>query len=133
MSTPKYGRERAALAATVIIAYRGKSAVRDVARRSASRPTRSSSSATCSTGGTARPASTRGCAARFRSGTPILRGVLRLTRELLDAPRHLSQHVGGFVISDEALHALVPVENAAMPERSVIQWDKDDLESRPGC
>ncbi len=52
-----------------------------------------------------------------------------VTRELLDAPRHLSQHTGGFVISEQPLHHLVPVENAAMPERTIIQWDKDDLET----
>ena len=44
-------------------------------------------------------------------------------------PRHLSQHVGGFVISRGPLAELVPIENAAMPERTVIQWDKDDLEA----
>ena len=48
--------------------------------------------------------------------------------ELIGFPRHLSQHVGGFVIAERALDELVPVENAAMPERTVIQWDKDDLE-----
>ena len=46
----------------------------------------------------------------------------------MDFPRHLSQHVGGFVISEGPLSELVPVENATMPERTVIQWDKDDLE-----
>ncbi len=50
-------------------------------------------------------------------------------RELIGFPRHLSQHVGGFVISGEPLSALVPIENAAMADRTVIQWDKDDLES----
>jgi len=55
--------------------------------------------------------------------------VLAVTRELINAPRHLSQHVGGFVISEQPLHHLVPVENAAMPERTIIQWDKDDLET----
>ncbi len=58
-----------------------------------------------------------------------LRLLARLVRQLTGFPRHLSQHVGGFVISGEPLSALVPIENAAMPERTVIQWDKDDLES----
>src|SRR5262249_869957 len=49
--------------------------------------------------------------------------------ELLGFPRHLSQHVGGFVITRSPLSELVPVENAAMPERTVIEWDKDDLDS----
>ncbi len=47
---------------------------------------------------------------------------------MIGFPRHLSQHVGGFVIAERALDELVPVENAAMPDRTVIQWDKDDLE-----
>ncbi|ULQ45990.1 error-prone DNA polymerase [Flagellatimonas centrodinii] len=54
---------------------------------------------------------------------------LHMARELIDLPRHLSQHVGGFVIAENAVADLVPVENAAMPDRSIIQWDKDDLES----
>ncbi|HYN13905.1 MAG TPA: OB-fold nucleic acid binding domain-containing protein, partial [Burkholderiales bacterium] len=55
--------------------------------------------------------------------------VVELAGMLQGFPRHLSQHVGGFVISRGALDALVPIENAAMPERTVIQWDKDDLEA----
>jgi error-prone DNA polymerase len=91
----KYGRERTALAATVIT-YRTRSARRDVER--------------------------------------VLGGAPSALREQMIAalrgfPRHLSQHVGGFVISGEPLHELVPIENAAMPERTVIQWDKDDLET----
>jgi error-prone DNA polymerase len=53
---------------------------------------------------------------------------LYLVRELLGFPRHLSQHVGGFVISNGPLSELVPVENAAMDDRTVIQWEKNDLE-----
>ncbi|MBS3958476.1 MAG: hypothetical protein KGZ52_03610 [Xanthomonadaceae bacterium] len=60
---------------------------------------------------------------------PLLARVLLLGSALLGHPRHLSQHVGGFVISDAPLSRLVPVENAAMPERTIIQWDKDDLET----
>jgi len=51
-----------------------------------------------------------------------------LLEQVLGFPRHLSQHVGGFVIADESLATLVPIENASMPDRTVIQWDKDDLE-----
>lgn len=65
----------------------------------------------------------------FDPESPIMRRVLGVTRQLIDAPRHLSQHVGGFVISEQPLHHLVPVENAAMPDRTIIQWDKDDLET----
>src|SRR6185295_16762319 len=58
-----------------------------------------------------------------------LRHLLALAGDLVGFPRHLSQHVGGFVISRGPLSELVPVENAAMQKRTVIQWDKDDLES----
>src|SRR5438309_7357087 len=58
-----------------------------------------------------------------------MRRLVGLASALLGFPRHLSQHVGGFVISRGALARMVPIENAAMPERSVIQWDKDDLEN----
>ena len=58
-----------------------------------------------------------------------MRQLLDLTETLVGFPRHLSQHVGGFVISRGPLAELVPIENAAMPERTVIQWDKDDLEA----
>ena len=59
----------------------------------------------------------------------MLSKVLTLARTLLGFPRHLSQHVGGFVIARDLLEELVPVENAAMPDRTVIQWDKDDLDA----
>ena len=65
----------------------------------------------------------------FDPSSPVMHRFLVLTRTLLDMPRHLSQHVGGFVISEQPLWELVPVENAAMPERTIIQWDKDDLEA----
>ncbi len=58
--------------------------------------------------------------------SPRVRRLLSLVEPLLGFPRHLSQHVGGFVISERPLCELVPIENAAMPERTVIQWDKDD-------
>ncbi|MDQ3206333.1 MAG: error-prone DNA polymerase, partial [Pseudomonadota bacterium] len=60
--------------------------------------------------------------------SPLLRQVIALASELMGMPRHLSQHPGGFVISEHPLHTLVPVENAAMDDRTVIQWDKDDLD-----
>jgi len=60
--------------------------------------------------------------------SPIIKRLLYLVGELIGFPRHLSQHVGGFVISDAPLHELVPVENATMPDRTVIQWEKNDLE-----
>jgi error-prone DNA polymerase len=65
----------------------------------------------------------------FDPDTPLMRRVVALTSELVDFPRHLSQHPGGFVISEHPLSTLVPVENAAMADRTVIQWDKDDLDA----
>ncbi|MFM0126729.1 error-prone DNA polymerase [Paraburkholderia sediminicola] len=61
--------------------------------------------------------------------TPLIQSWARLASQLLNFPRHLSQHSGGFVISRGKLTRLVPIENAAMSDRSVIEWDKDDLES----
>jgi error-prone DNA polymerase len=61
--------------------------------------------------------------------SPVLERLRSLVRELLGFPRHLSQHVGGFVIACGSLSRLVPIENAAMPGRTVIQWDKDDLDA----
>ena len=61
--------------------------------------------------------------------SPVLSKVLTLARTVLGFPRHLSQHVGGFVIARGLLEELVPVENASMPDRTVIQWDKDDLDA----
>jgi error-prone DNA polymerase len=62
---------------------------------------------------------------KIEAGNPVL----QIAAMLVGFPRHLSQHVGGFVISRGPLAELVPIENAAMPERTVIQWDKDDLEA----
>jgi error-prone DNA polymerase len=125
----KYGRERAALAATVIC-YRGKSAVRDVAKTLGLPPdavNKLSFALGWWNGET--PMDDRLVEAGFDPQSAVIRRVLKLTVDLLDRPRHLSQHVGGFVISDAPLHTLVPVENAAMPDRTIIQWDKDDLDS----
>ncbi|MDN4481898.1 error-prone DNA polymerase, partial [Demequina sp. EGI L300058] len=65
----------------------------------------------------------------FDPDTPLIRQVLALTVQLIGFPRHLSQHPGGFVISEHPLSTLVPVENTAMDGRTVIQWNKDDLDT----
>ena len=65
----------------------------------------------------------------FDPESRTMRQLVALSGELLGKPRHLSQHVGGFVVSEHPLHTLVPVENAAMADRTIIQWDKDDLET----
>ena len=63
------------------------------------------------------------------AGRRVIPQLLRLASEILGFPRHLSQHVGGFVITQGLLSELVPIENAAMPDRTFIEWDKDDLEA----
>ncbi len=125
----KYGRERAALAATVI-RYRGKSAVRDVARAFGLPTDQVALLAECFGWGNGdTPMDQRMREAGFDPGNPLIARVLGVAEQLRDHPRHLSQHVGGFVISDVPLSAMVPVENAAMADRTIIQWDKDDLET----
>ena len=124
----KYGRERAALAATVIT-YGARSVVRDLVRaleideaqaRAVTRAMRGWR------GHAINPA--QWSEAGADTNAPEMVRLLQLATLLVDFPRHLSQHVGGFVISEGPLSALVPVENAAMEGRTVIQWDKDDLE-----
>jgi len=125
----RYGRERAALAATVIF-YRGKSAVRDVAKSLGMPEDQIQALSDCFGWWSGEdPIEDKLVAAGFDPETPLMRRVIGLTGELLNHPRHLSQHVGGFVISDRPLSTLVPVENAAMPNRTIIQWDKDDLDT----
>ena len=125
----KYGRHRAALAATVIT-YRPKSAVRDVGKAlglSLDQVDRLAKTIKWWDGKTI--SAQRLQEVGFDPANPLLKRVLRITAELVGTPRHLSQHVGGFVISRGSLSRLVPIENAAMPDRTVIQWDKDDLDT----
>jgi len=121
----KYGRKRAALAATVIC-YRRRSAIRDVGKALGLSLDQIEQCASC---------------LRMNSDGRIvqieqpllapqpLQQLTDLVEQLCGFPRHLSQHVGGFVISEGPLHELVPVENAAMADRTIIQWEKDDLEA----
>jgi error-prone DNA polymerase len=125
----KYGRGRAALAATVIT-YRPKSALRDIGKAlgfSVAQIDHFSKSLAWWDGRSdwAERAREAGLDPQSR---PVQQ-LLALAGQLIDFPRHLSQHVGGFVISRGPLAELVPVENAAMKDRTVIQWDKDDLEA----
>jgi error-prone DNA polymerase len=150
----KYGRHRAALTG-VVISYRPRSALRDMGRalgfdlerieavsksqqwwdpgpQAPSSPPPEGAAAALG-----RPGGGRGRginAERLRENgfdpeAPLCRLWMELTATLIGFPRHLSQHPGGFVIARNTLAELVPVENAAMPGRSVIQWDKDDLDA----
>src|SRR6266481_2174727 len=65
----------------------------------------------------------------FNPKARIAQLLLKLVAQIVGFPRHLSQHVGGFVMSQQPLSTLVPVENAAMPDRTIIQWDKNDLDA----
>ena len=125
----KYGRERTALAATVIT-YRSKSAARDVGRAlglSEDQLDQLSHAYSHAHGDV--DIGLRLRERGFDTSSRTIRQLVALVAELHGMPRHLSQHVGGFVIADQPLYSLVPVENAAMDDRTVIQWDKDDLES----
>ena len=125
----KYGRHRAALTA-VIISYRPRSALRDVGRAlgiDLERIEAVSKSQHWFDGRRIDPERLRENG--FDPEAPISRLWIELTSTLIGFPRHLSQHPGGFVIARDQLARLVPVENAAMPGRSVIQWDKDDLDA----
>jgi len=123
----KYGRERAAIAATVIT-YRPRSALRDLGKALGLDPVQTEKLAGAMQWWDSAIDPARVREAGFEPGNPVVQRLLALARELLGFPRHLSQHVGGFVIARGLLEELVPVENAAMPERTVIQWDKDDLD-----
>ena len=142
----KYGRHRAALTA-VVICYRPRSALRDVGRAlgidlqrieavaksiqwwdHGPQPSEGSSE----DGAEAPPDRLNGdrlAESGFDPEAPLIKLWMELTQQLIGFPRHLSQHPGGFVIARDQLSQLVPVENAAMEKRSVIQWEKDDLES----
>jgi len=125
----KYGRERAALTATVI-SYRPRSALRDVAKAMGLDPLQVAALArSMQWWDGARIDATRVRESGLDPGSPVLSRVLTLARAVLGFPRHLSQHVGGFVIARDLLEELVPIENASMPDRTVIQWDKDDLDA----
>ena len=126
----KYSRERAAIAATVIM-YRPRSALRDLGKVFGLTPEESGNLSKVMQwwdGNETMPE--RFKEAGFDPDSPLLARLLPLARELVrfpGVPRHLSQHVGGFVISEGPLEELVPVENASMVDRTVVQWDKDDL------
>ena len=125
----KYGRHRAAIAATVVT-YRPKSSVRDVGKALGMDLQLVDQLAKSLSWWDKREV----LLARFEEAginprSPVISQFMTLVYEILGFPRHLSQHVGGFIISRGPLSHLVPVENAAMDDRTIIQWDKNDLES----
>ena len=130
----KYSRERAGLTA-VVITYRARSAVREVGKalglsldavdRLAKRIHHWASSAFDKDENGSAGLRELG----FDPNDRTIANLIRLTREIIGFPRHLSQHVGGFVITRGPLCELVPIENAAMPDRTIIEWDKDDIEA----
>ncbi|MFQ6024763.1 MAG: error-prone DNA polymerase, partial [Acidiferrobacterales bacterium] len=125
----KYGRSRAALATTVIT-YQPRSAVRDIGKAlGLSLAQVDGLAKTLAWWDGRRVVTERLRDAGFDPANPVMVRLVKLVDSLVGFPRHLSQHVGGFVISQDRLSRLVPIENAAMPERTVIQWDKDDLDA----
>jgi error-prone DNA polymerase len=122
----KYGRDRAGMTA-VVSSYRSRGAIREVGKAlGLSEDVTAALAGTVWGGGDAIDYG-QVCEAGLDPRDPTLRLALDLAHELQGFPRHLSQHVGGFVITRGLLEELVPIENAAMEDRTVIEWDKDDL------
>ena len=125
----EYGRHRAGLCATVIH-YRPRSAIREVGRAMGL-----TEDVTSKLAGTvwghfeSKVGDERVKEAGLDLNDSHLNMVLKLAREMIGMPRHLSQHVGGFIITESPLTEVVPIGNGAMPERSFIEWDKDDVEA----
>lgn len=125
----KYGRDRAALAAAVAT-YRPKSALRDAGRALGIDPAIVDKVAKSHHWfDSSQDLLNRFSESGLDPAAPMIVQWATLAAQLLNFPRHLSQHSGGFVISAGKLSRMVPIENAAMPERSVIQWDKNDLDA----
>jgi error-prone DNA polymerase len=124
-----YGRDRAAIAATVIC-YRSRSAVRDVGKAiGLSLDTVDRLAKSQAYWDDWQKFQQNLLAQGMQLDSEIVQRLCMLVNELRGFPRHLSQHVGGFVIAEEPISELVPLENAAMPDRTIIQWDKNDLET----
>ncbi|CAN5653545.1 error-prone DNA polymerase [soil metagenome] len=125
----KWTRERAALAATVI-AYRSRSAIRDVGKALGLSPdTLGVMADTVWGSGESGVKVKHVVEAGLDPHDPRLALALELSATLCGFPRHLSQHVGGFVLTEDRLDELIPIQNAAMDDRTVVEWDKDDLDA----
>jgi error-prone DNA polymerase len=125
----RYGRERAGIAATVIH-YRQRSAVREVGKAlGLSEDVTQRLSGTIWGGRSGELPEARLAEAGFDPGNPEIERLRDVVDRLLCFPRHLSQHVGGFVLTQGRLDEMVPIHNAAMPDRTFIEWDKDDIDA----
>jgi error-prone DNA polymerase len=125
----RYGRDRAGLAATVIT-YRGRSAVREVGKAMGLSEDVTSALSGIVWGRMKEDMTVERLKQKGLDGEdPLLTQVLALAEEIVGFPRHLSQHVGGFVLTKGPLSETVPIGNAAMENRTVIEWDKDDIDA----
>jgi len=127
----RYGRERAGIAAAVT-RYRQRSAIREVGKAlglTEDVTARLSGTVWGSWGGKGELPEQRLAEAGFEPANPEIARLRDMVGRLLDFPRHLSQHVGGFVLTHSRLDELVPIHNAAMEDRTFIEWDKDDIDA----
>lgn len=125
----RYGRHRAGIAATVI-RYRPRSAIREVGKVMGLTEDVTARLAGSQWGSFGSDIPDRHLEqAGLEVGNLTVTRAVAMTRRLLEFPRHLSQHVGGFVLTQDRLDELVPIGNAAMPNRTFIEWDKDDIDA----
>src|SRR5438270_3473836 len=124
----KYGRHRAGIAATVIH-YRPRSAIREVGKvMGLSEDVCAALASTIWGSWGGEEVSDRAVDAGLDLNDPHLRRTIKITQQLIDMPRHLSQHVGGFILTERPLTETVPIGNGAMDDRTFIEWDKDDID-----
>jgi error-prone DNA polymerase len=125
----KYSAKRTALAAAVI-SYRGRSAMREVGKAMGlSDDAQSAMSSSIWGWSTSKLGDREAAAAGLSKADPTTHSVFRRANEIVGFPRHLSQHVGGFVITKDRLDEIVPIVKTAMDERKMVEWDKDDLDA----
>ncbi len=125
----RYGRHRAGLCATVIH-YRPRMAIRQVGKAMGLSADVTAALARSVWGGHGQAIADKHVAESGMDLTdPHLRRVLKLTEQMIGMPRHLGQHVGGFILTESPLIETVPIGNGAMPDRSFIEWDKDDIDA----
>ena len=125
----RYGRHRAGIAATVVH-YRSRSAIREVGKAlGLSEDITSRLSSTVWGSHSSKAPDNRFAETGLDPDNPEIRRLGDMVRQILQFPRHLSQHVGGFVLTEDRLDETVPIHNAAMDDRTFIEWDKDDIDT----